>query len=263
MNDVLTTSLLLILAYFFALFLVAQGIKNNSIVDIGWGMGFVLVAWFSLLAAGNHTGRALLVTGLVTVWGVRLFYHIIKRNWGKPEDFRYANWRKEWGQFVVVRSFFQVFMLQGLMMIVIAAPILLVNVSRDRSFGALEILGLAVWLKGFYFEAVGDKQLADFLKNPANRGKVMKSGLWRYTRHPNYFGEATMWWGIFLIGVSVQNGLLGVVSPVVITYLLRFVSGVPMLEKKMMQRPEFVEYAKETSAFIPWFPTKGTGVGEG
>lgn len=256
MDPVIIGSLLLIVAYFSLFFLVAQIIKNNSIVDIGWGIGFVVVAWFSLLAAGNVTGRSLLVTGLVTVWGVRLFYHIIKRNWGKPEDFRYANWRKEWGKFVVVRAFFQVFMLQGLMMMIIAAPILLVNVSSDRSFGAPEMLGLAVWLIGFYFEAVGDKQLADFLKNPANRGKVMKSGLWRYTRHPNYFGEATMWWGIFLIAVSAQNGLLGIISPVTITYLLRFVSGVPMLEKKMMQRPEFVEYARETNAFIPWFPKK-------
>ncbi len=254
MDPVIVRSLLLIIAYFTAFFVVAQIIRNNSIVDIGWGIGFVIVAWFSLFSAGYLTTRGLIMTGLVTVWGVRLFYHIIKRNWGKPEDFRYANWREEWGRYVVVRAFFQVFMLQGLMMMLIATPILLVNVSPDTAFGVMEMFGLAVWLIGFFFEAVGDKQLADFLQDPANRGKVMKSGLWRYTRHPNYFGEATMWWGLFILGLSVQNGIFGIISPLVITNLLLFVSGVPMLEKKMMQKPEFVEYAKETSVFFPWFP---------
>ena len=194
------------------------------------------------------------MTGLVTVWGLRLFYHIIKRNWGKPEDFRYANWREEWGKFVVIRAFFQVFMLQGFVMTLVAVPILLVNVSPDTGFGLLEFIGLAVWLKGFFFEAVGDKQLADFLRVPENRGKVLQTGLWRYTRHPNYFGEATMWWGLFVIGLSVQNGIFGIISPLVITNLLLFVSGVPMLEKKMMDNPAFVEYAKVTSVFVPWFP---------
>jgi steroid 5-alpha reductase family enzyme len=253
MNPVIIQSIVLVFAYFTAFFIVAQIIKNNSIVDIGWGIGFVLVAIYSLIAAGHYTPRSLVVTAIVGVWGCRLFYHIIKRNWGKPEDFRYANWRKEWGKTVVIRAFLQVFMLQGLIMVFVATPILLVNTSPDTTFGLLEFAGLAVWLIGFYFEAVGDKQLANFLKDPANKGKVLRTGLWRYTRHPNYFGEATMWWGIFILGLSVQSGLLGIISPATITYVLVTIST-PMLEKKMMENPEFVEYARATNMFVPWFP---------
>ncbi|MCJ7679308.1 MAG: DUF1295 domain-containing protein, partial [Candidatus Aminicenantes bacterium] len=171
-------------------------------------------------------------------------------------DFRYAKWRKEWGRWFVLRSYFQVFILQGVLMGIIALPILLVNASMKPGLTWLDGLGVAVWVIGFCFETMGDLQLARFKKNPSNKGKIMTSGLWRYTRHPNYFGESAMWWGIFLITLSVPGGWVGVVSPVLITFILLFVSGVRMLEKKYGDNPEFQAYAERTSVFIPFPPKK-------
>jgi len=247
---------ILVFVYFLVFFLIAQSIKNNSIVDIGWGIGFVLIAWFMLLTQGQFTAATLLITLCVTLWGTRLFYHIIKRNLGKPEDFRYANWRVEWGKWVVIRSFFQVFMLQGLFMLIIGLPIILIY--EESAPVNLLVLGVGalVWVIGFYFEALGDYQLKIFLANPSNKGKLMDQGLWAYTRHPNYFGEATMWWGIFIMALSVGTTWLTIISPVAITYLLVFVSGVPLLEASMKKRPEFAAYAAKTSIFVPWFPKK-------
>ena len=246
---------LLVFVYFMIFFIVAMIIKNNSIVDIGWGMGFVIVAVSTLVVNGNYNVRSILVTVMVTLWGGRLAWHIIKRNVGKPEDFRYAKWRHEWGKWFVVRSFLQVFMLQGFLMLVIASSVIFINRSQGFSLGILDYLGLTVWLTGYYFEVLGDIQLREFLKKPENKGKIMKEGLWKYTRHPNYFGEATMWWGIFLIALSV-GGYLTVISPLTITILLLFVSGVPLLEKSMKDNPDFQEYMKETNKFFPWFPKK-------
>ncbi len=256
MTELLTQAVLIVFVYFFIFFLVAQVIKNNSIVDMGWGAGFVLIAVATLLIEGSFTARNLIVTFLVAIWGVRLTYHILRRNWGKPEDFRYAKWRKEWGIWLVPRAFFQVFMFQGLMMLIIGYPIILVNAYPGRGLTALDIIGLLIWITGFYFESVGDKQLAQFLKNPANKGKVIQSGLWQYTRHPNYFGEATMWWGIFILALSVPLGWTGIISPLTITTLLLFISGVPMLEKQMMKNPAYREYAERTSKFFPLPPKK-------
>jgi len=256
MTDLLSTTVLIVFVYFFIFFLVAQAIKNNSIVDMGWGAGFVLIAIATLFIEGSFTARNLIVTLLVTIWGVRLTYHIVRRNWGKQEDFRYARWREEWGSWLVPRAFFQIFMLQGLMMLVIGYPIVLINAYPGPGLTVLDILGLLIWITGFYFESVGDKQLAEFLKNPANKGRVIQSGLWQYTRHPNYFGEATMWWGIFILALSVPLGWTGIISPLTITILLLFISGVPMLEKEMMKNPEYRAYADQTSKFIPLPPRK-------
>lgn len=256
MTDLLLLSALVLFFYYLVFFLVAQVIRNNSIVDMGWGFGFILVALVTFFSQGAFVERNLLITVLILIWGGRLTYHIIRRNWGKPEDFRYAKWRREWGRWLVPRAFLQVFMLQGLLMLVIAYPIILINASPEPGLGLLDYIGLLVWITGFIFESVGDKQLAVFLKVPANRGHIIQSGLWKYTRHPNYFGEATMWWGIFILALSVPLGWSGVISPLTITAMLLFVSGVPMLEKELKKNPEFEEYARKTSIFIPWFPKK-------
>jgi steroid 5-alpha reductase family enzyme len=256
MAELFVQAALIVFIYFLLFFLVAQVIKNNSIVDMGWGAGFVLLALIILVSQGAYVERNLLITLLVTIWGGRLTYYIVKRNWGKPEDFRYAKWRQEWGQWLVPRAFLQVFMLQGLLMLVIGYPIVLVNASPQPGLNFFDYAGLLVWIIGFIFESVGDKQMAEFKKDPANKGHVIKSGLWRYSRHPNYFGEATMWWGIFLLALSVPSGLSAVISPLVITLLLLYVSGVPMLERKYKDNPEFQAYAKVTSKFFPWFPKK-------
>ena len=256
MSEILLQAAIVIFIYFFAFFLVAQFIRNNSIVDMGWGAGFVVVAFVTLISQGAYVERNLLVTLLITIWGGRLTYYIVRRNWGKPEDFRYAKWRKEWGSWLVPRAFLQVFMLQGLLMLIIGYPIIVVNSSPQPGLNFIDYLGLFIWITGFIFESVGDKQLAEFKKDPANKGHVIQSGLWKYTRHPNYFGEATMWWGIFLLTISVPLGWSAVISPLTITLMLLYVSGVPMLEKKYKDNPEFQKYARRTNKFFPWFPKK-------
>lgn len=256
MSEILFQAAIVIFIYFFAFFLVAQYIRNNSIVDMGWGSGFVLVAFVILISQGAYVERNLLITLLVTIWGGRLTYYIVRRNWGKPEDFRYAKWRKEWGKWLVPRAFLQIFMLQGVLMLIIGYPIIVVNANPQPGLNFIDYLGLLIWITGFIFESVGDKQLAEFKKDPANKGHVIQSGLWKYTRHPNYFGEATMWWGIFLLTISVPLGWSAVISPLTITLMLLYVSGVPMLEKKYKDNPEFQEYARRTNKFFPWFPKK-------
>jgi len=247
-------ALLVVFIYFFAFFILGTAIKNNSIVDQAWGVGFVLIAIYSMFRIGNYGAISLLTTLLVALWGLRLFYHIMKRNFGKPEDFRYANMRKDWGKTVVIRSFFQVYMLQGALMMLIAFPVVLTHEQVNQSITAWTLLGTGVWLIGYIFEVVGDAQLRGFKQNPDNKGRLMTTGLWAYTRHPNYFGEAVMWWGIFIIALSAGASFISIVSPIAITYLLVFVSGVPLLEKAMVGRPGFEEYANRTNKFIPWLP---------
>lgn len=222
--------------------------KRNDVADVAWGLGFVWVAWLAFFM-GEATERAWLVNMLVTVWGVRLAVHIHKRNKGKSEDFRYAQWRSEWKHFYL-RSFFQVFMLQGLFLLIIAWPVMFINLAAPKAWHLWDVAGMGVWLIGFGFESIGDYQLAQFKKNPAHRGKLITTGLWRYSRHPNYFGEAVQWWGIFMIACAV-SGWFTVVSPLLITYLLRYVSGVPMLERKYATHPEFEAYKRQTSVFFP------------
>jgi len=214
------------------------------------------IASFTFLLHGPHPLPQIIITGLVSVWGLRLFYHIMKRNLGKPEDFRYAKWREEWGKWLIPRSFLQVYMLQGFFMYIISLSVSLPKDAGDSYSVPLMVAGLVIWITGFFFEAVGDYQLKVFLADPANRGKIMDRGLWNYTRHPNYFGEATMWWGIFLLALSGGASLLAVLSPLTITALLLFVSGVPLLEKAMADKPGYAEYAARTSIFVPWFPKK-------
>ncbi len=242
--------------YMNVLFLLAIALKKNDIVDIAWGLGFGIISGVNLYLAPIASTRMLLISALVLIWGMRLAIYIFNRNRGKSEDFRYAQWRKEWGKHWVLRSYLQVFLLQGFFMLSIAYPLFIFDPAIAPPIGWLDYLGEIVWLIGFYFEAVGDAQMRKFKLNPANKGKIMSSGLWKYTRHPNYFGEATMWWGIFIIAFSNPYGWVAIFSPVIITFLLVRVSGVPMLEKKYASNPEYREYIRKTSAFIPMPPKK-------
>lgn len=226
--------------------------KRNDIADIAWGLGFVLIAWSSFIF-GSHDLKPAIVNILVTVWGLRLALHIYKRNKNKPEDSRYVEWRNQWKNFYL-RSYLQVFMLQGLFLFLIIQPVILVNLSEKLSFGATEIFGILVWFIGLYFETVADNQLKEFISDPINKGHVMDKGLWKYSRHPNYFGEVVMWWGLFLVAIPSSYGLLTIVGPITITLLILFVSGVPLLEKKYAERPEYEEYKRKTSIFIPLPP---------
>jgi steroid 5-alpha reductase family enzyme len=246
----------IVFIYMAAMFLVAVWRRDNSIVDIGWGPGFILVAGLTLLRRGALDWRPLLVTALVLVWGLRLGIHIYLRKRGKPEDFRYAAWRQAWGRSFVLRSFFQIFMLQGLLILIIAWPVWLTNLSPARPLTILDAAGALVWLTGFVLEMVSDAQMERFRSDPAHKGRIMTGGLWRYSRHPNYFGESVQWWGLFLIALSVPAGWTAAASPLFITFLLLKVTGVPLLEKKYDGNPEFAAYARRTSVFVPWFPRR-------
>lgn len=255
MIQVILYNALLVLAHMSLFFLLAAARKDNSTVDLAWGIGFVLIALFTLSIFGHYTLRQLLTSALVALWGIRLASHIYSRNKGKGEDFRYAQMRKDWGENVLIRSFLQIYLLQGFFMLVIASPIMLINSRVGPAFGWLDALGLLLWLAGFTLEVIADRQLREFVKTK-REGEIMKEGVWKYSRHPNYFGEAVQWWGIFLLALSIEGGIWTFVSPLLITILLRFVSGVPYLERKYKKYPAFKEYMRETNAFIPWFPKK-------
>lgn len=249
---------LVVLGLMTVLWLVSLALKNSSIVDIFWGSGFLIFTWAAfLLTPEGFATRKWLICLLVTVWGLRLSSHILTRNWGKPEDFRYQVWRREAGSAWWWRSFFKVFLLQGVILWVVAAPLLAAQIKpRPDHLIWLDIIAIALWMIGFFFEAVGDMQLRRFIGNPANKGKLLTTGVWRYTRHPNYFGDATQWWAYYLIA-SAAGGWWTIFSPIVMTYLLTRVSGVALLEKTLIEeKPGYREYAESTSAFVPWFPRK-------
>lgn len=267
----LILTIAIILIHFTVYFFLAVKQNNFGIIDVGWGQGFVWIVWglmilrlFLLGVNTNAIGYLTLV--LVSFWGIRLAYHIGKRNHGKPEDKRYTVMRaKIKPPFVMLKSYIKIFLLQGLFMLFISL-VLIMNVMSGLSspITILEfiplVLGVLVWLVGYFFQAIGDRQLALFVRNPDNKGKLMREGLWAYTRHPNYFGEVMMWWGIVILGFANQFGILypliGVFSAVIVTWLLRFVSGVPLLEKHMASKPDFENYKKTTNIFFPWFPKK-------
>lgn len=239
------------------IWLISLKLKNTSIVDIIWGFGFVLVNWVVFfLTPDGFADRKWILNILVTLWGFRLATHIFLRNHGKPEDFRYAAWREQYGKKWWWYSYLQTFMLQGLLMFLISAPLIHTQATTTPSnIGLLEIAGIIIWVIGFFFETVGDLQLEKFKKNPANKGKLLNYGVWHYTRHPNYFGDSAQWWGFYLIAAGSTLGFLTIFSPIIMTYFLIKVSGVAMLEKSMADRkPGYKEYMQKTNAFIPWFP---------
>jgi steroid 5-alpha reductase family enzyme len=241
-----------------ALWLLSLALKNAGIVDIFWGAGFVLLSAVYFVAADGFSERKLLVLALVAVWGLRLSGYILWRNRGKGEDYRYARWRERAGDRFWWTSLLQVFLLQGLLMWVISMPVLAAqSADEPDSLTAVDFLGTAVWAVGFFFEAVGDWQLARFKAEPANRGKVMRSGVWRYTRHPNYFGDATQWWGLYVIAAGAAGGYWTLFSPLLMTVLLLRVSGVALLERAQVEtKPQYREYIESTSAFVPWLPRR-------
>ncbi len=237
-------------------FLVSLIRRRNDVADEAWGLGFVLLAWTSFFLSGRPGTRGLLAGILVSIWGLRLAWHIHVRHRGKPEDFRYMAWRREWGSWFYARSYGQVYLLQGALLFLVALPVLMINRSTGTTFGFLNGIGACIWLFGFLFESVGDAELARFARDPHKRSKILQSGLWRYTRHPNYFGEVVQWWGIWVVAVGVPGGWFSIVGPLTITFLILKVSGIPMLEKKMAENPDFAEYRRRTSAFVPWVPKR-------
>jgi len=246
------------LAYMTVVWLLSLPLRNASIVDSFWGPGFLLLAAILPSISGGLDWRSWLVLALTTVWAVRLSVHITVRNWGKGEDRRYAAWRERAGGRFWWTSYFRVFAVQAGALVVVAAPILVVAASQGPSrWTAWDIVGAIVWAIGLSFEAIADAQLQRFRRDPSNQGRVLDRGLWRISRHPNYFGEALLWWGMFLVAMAVPYGYCAIVGPAAITFLLVRVSGVRLLEKDLVARsPAYVDYVRRTSAFIPRPPRR-------
>jgi steroid 5-alpha reductase family enzyme len=240
------------------LWIISVIITDASIVDLFWGMGFVITNAYYFISSGEPGLLNWILLILVTVWGLRLFAYLSWRNLGKGEDFRYQKFRQNYGphRYWWV-SYFQVFLLQGILIWIVSLPLVATHYYASGNESIIIIcLALALWLIGFAFEAGGDLQLALFKRNPANKGKVLNTGFWKYTRHPNYFGDAAVWWSYGLFSISV-GGYWQVIGTIVMTFLLIRVSGVMMLEKTLSDKPGYHEYVQRTSAFIPWFPKKG------
>lgn len=249
----------LVLVLLTVLWAVSLVLRDASIVDVFWGTGFVFVAWTAYALADGSQDRALLLSLLVTAWGLRLTAHLAHRNLGKGEDYRYAEMRRRHGERWPLRSLFVVFWLQGALIWVVSLPVQVAMADpTPAGLGLLDWAGTAVWAVGLTFEAVGDWQLSRFKADPANRGTVMDRGLWRYTRHPNYFGDFCVWWGIWLVALATGSTWWTVVGPAVMSVLLIRVSGVALLERSLSRRREgYADYVARTSAFFPRPPRRG------
>jgi len=251
-------SALFLLIYVTAWFVCSLVLKRNDVADVAWGLGPTMLVWWLALQPGARNPLIWPVAVLVTLWGVRLAYHIGRRDFapGRGEDPRYAAWRAEWKHFFM-RSYLQVFLLQGFFMLLVSTPLIVLAASwQDHGFG-VGVTGAVVWVVGFFFESTADRQLAAFLAEPREtRGAVMDRGLWSWSRHPNYFGESLMWWGLAIIALGVDWGWLGLIGPITITVLLVFVSGIPLAEQRHAGEPEWEAYKARTSALLPAPPRK-------
>jgi steroid 5-alpha reductase family enzyme len=237
--------------------LLSLALDDVSIVDIVWGLGFVLVAWTCFAIADGSTTRKVLVVALTTIWGVRLALYMFWRKRGEEEDFRYREMRSRHGKRFRVSSLWLVFGFQGLGMWAVSLPVQAGQVSETPAdLTVLDFVGVGLWCVGMLFEVGGDLQLRRFLSDPQNHGKVMRSGLWRYTRHPNYFGDFCVWLGLFVIALATETGdaWWSVIGP--LTMLLIFVRffGVPLMEPHLARREGYEDYVRRTSAFLPWPP---------
>jgi steroid 5-alpha reductase family enzyme len=251
--EALAAAAIVIVASMTMLWVVSVGVRDASIVDIFWGPGFVIVAWAVFLVADGTGSRRLLLALLTTIWGLRLGGYLAWRNLGKGEDYRYQAFRKRYGPRYWLISLFQVFLLQGMFMWIVSLPLQAGQIpATPTGLGWQTWVGCAVWAVGLFFEATGDFQLARFKADSANRGKVMDRGLWRYTRHPNYFGNFLVWWGIFIVALEARGTWWTIIGPLVMSFLLLRVSGVAMLERTITKRREgYAEYIERTSAFFP------------
>jgi len=255
MNIILYASLVMFL-YMTAWYVLSLFLKRGDIADIAWGLGFIMLTWILYNHAATNSLAFYIASLLITLWGLRLAAHIFMRARGKKEDKRYAAWRKEWGATFWWRSYLQVFLLQGTLLMIVLAPVFAMSESLASAPGREWLLpvGVVLWIVGFFFEAVSDMQLVLFKRDKKNKGKILDTGLWRYSRHPNYFGELLMWWSIGLIACTHIGAWVGLVGPLVITLLILFVSGVPMLESHYKGNKAYDRYKKKTSVLIPWPP---------
>ena len=248
-------SLLAALIFMRVMFVIGKRMHRYDIVDVAWGLVFIVITITSLLMSSVIHSAKILVLALVCVWGLRLSNHIYRRlRSTTTEDKRYVEMRKKWqsgNQDVAI--FFRIYMVQAILASVICLPVIILNTSTPGVALPFIVIGLVIWIIGFVIEATADRQLRHFIRSSANKGKLMTRGIWRYSRHPNYFGEVTLWWGVGVIALGVPFGWIGLIGPALISYLIIFVSGVPPTEKAFAGRPGWDEYKRRTSVLIPWF----------
>lgn len=250
MNYVFLESVILLGGHLITWFIVSIYLKRNDVADIGWGMGYVLLCTYHALIRPIHpiVGVCYILT---LIWGIRLSFYLYKRNLNKSEDFRYLQWRKEWGHSFYIRSFLQVYVLQSVFLLMIISPVLHAASFTTSSWSIYIFIGILIWLIGFYWQAVGDRQLARFVSERKSKREILNTGLWAYSRHPNYFGEVVMWWGIYLVVWPIPGSLVFIIGPLTITLLIRYVSGVPMLERRYERNQAYQEYKKQVPALFP------------
>lgn len=233
-------------------------LRRTDVADVAWGLVFVVIAWWGLFFVAGYAApwRARLAAALVTVWGLRLSLHIARRNFGagRTEDERYAAMRARAGRAWPLRSLVSVFWLQGALAWVVGWPVIAVMGAGAAPLGFLELVAVLVWCVGFAVEVIGDRQLARWLADPAHRGMPLTTGLWAWTRHPNYLGDALAWWGIGLLALRAPWGVIALVGPLLMTLLLRYVSGVPLLERRHVGEPEWERYRSRVPVFWPRIP---------
>ncbi len=253
MSVILLESAILLGIHIIIWFMISILLKRNDVADIGWGMGYVLLCSYHAFTKPIHpiVGVCYLLT---IIWGMRLSFYLYKRNRLKTEDFRYLQWRKEWGRSFYVRSFLQVYVLQSMFLLMIISPVLHSASFSTSQWSIYTGIGIVIWLIGFYWQVVGDRQLAIFISERKNKEDILKTGLWSYSRHPNYFGEVVMWWGIYLIVWPLSGSSVFLIGPLTITLLIRFVSGVPMLERKYVGNEAYQAYKKRVPALFPRLP---------
>ncbi|CAB4622452.1 unannotated protein [freshwater metagenome] len=257
MGNAMLIAAITIAAVMVTTWIISLIIKNASIVDIVWGAGFAVTSWVLAATVDGDSGRQTLLAVMVGLWGMRLALYLAKRNLGHGEDWRYKAMRKKKGKNFGIISLVTVFGLQGALMWTVSLPVIIGNADDSPGVGPIAVMGILLWIVGLTFEAVGDYQLAKFKKDPANATKVMDKGLWSLTRHPNYFGDALLWWGIGIVGAETGTGIFGFIGPVVMTFFLLKISGVPMLERSLSRRREgYADYVARTSGFIPRPPKK-------
>jgi steroid 5-alpha reductase family enzyme len=240
------------LIYMFFWFLVSRVARRNDVADVAWGLGFVSLAFVTLFTQGPVTYRKLLCVTVVTLWGFRLAVYVFLRNRKKPEDERYRKLREKWGKSEFIKSLVIVFGMQGLLLFLVSLPVLFYIASSKTEIGFFEILGGLISITGLIIEALADYQKNLFKKEPHNRARFTQVGLWKYSRHPNYFGEILVWWGAFIMAISEFSAWWTIIGPVTITFLLLKVTGIPMLEKNYKARVGYAEYLKSTRLLLPW-----------
>jgi steroid 5-alpha reductase family enzyme len=252
MRAIFLESALILIGYATLWFIVSILKKRNDIADIAWGLGYVLLCIYHAATQPIHP-VVLVCYLLVLFWGLRLSVFIYSRNRNQSEDFRYLQWRKEWGSAFYIRSFLQVYLLQGLFLFLIISPVLFAASFSQSEWTIYTGIGVLIWMIGFYWQSVGDYQLRQFIRQRKSKEEVLMTGLWKFSRHPNYFGEVTMWWGIYLIIWPLPGSLFFLFGPLTITLLIRYVSGVPMLERRYQNNEAYQAYKSKVPALFPWF----------